>query len=338
VASRSPRAMADATQRSAAEAASAVIARGNAADAVVAGVFAAAAAHPGVLLGPVQVLVAGTGAGLKAVDGRTRQPGRGAVRPRGFRPGDPVVPAARVAVPALPAALAVTLATFGSVSLARVLAPAVDLAKRVAPDRAALLRRLAQRGIVFADSKVAGELVNAAGRVAGGLLTLDDLEGVRPVVSPAGVALFGEHRVALVPWGAAAVREIAPPFADARNTHVVVAADSRGLVAVACYEARDDGLPIAELGLVAPFTAEPVLRGVTRVRPGLPRPAAAPVALVEVEKSFCLGVGLGASEAAEVAIGAWLAKEDPLLASLPALGRAVGLVRTAQGVRVLSPA
>ena len=42
---------------------------GNAVDAVVSGVFAAAGAAPGVLLGPVQILWGGAGLGLRAVDG-----------------------------------------------------------------------------------------------------------------------------------------------------------------------------------------------------------------------------------------------------------------------------
>ena len=46
-----------------------VLRKGNALDAVVAGVFAAAALAPGVLLGPVQILLGGAGAGFLAIDG-----------------------------------------------------------------------------------------------------------------------------------------------------------------------------------------------------------------------------------------------------------------------------
>ena len=67
-----------------------LLGKGNAVDAVVAGVFAAAAISPGVLLGPVQILVGGAGAGLLAIDGRVRQPGIGAPRPRGFTTGDDI--------------------------------------------------------------------------------------------------------------------------------------------------------------------------------------------------------------------------------------------------------
>src|SRR5438270_11397807 len=79
--------------------------KGNAVDAAVAGVFAACAMAPGVLLGPVQILIGGGGVGLRALDGRVRQPGIGAPRPRGFRDGEEVPDAARVGWPWLPGTL-----------------------------------------------------------------------------------------------------------------------------------------------------------------------------------------------------------------------------------------
>src|SRR5689334_4758300 len=85
--------------------------KGNAVDAVIAAVYAACASSPSVLLGPVQILVGGGGAGLRAMDGRVRQPGIGAPRPRGFREDEELPDAARVGVPWLPATLSVALAT-----------------------------------------------------------------------------------------------------------------------------------------------------------------------------------------------------------------------------------
>ena len=43
---------------------------GSAVDAVLSGYFAAAGAYPGVLLGPVTLLIGGTGSGDRAFDGR----------------------------------------------------------------------------------------------------------------------------------------------------------------------------------------------------------------------------------------------------------------------------
>ena len=92
---------------------------GNAVDALAAGLLAAAAESPGVLLGPLQVLAAGGGAGLLAVDGRARQPGLGVPRPRGFVAGAEVPPAARVAVPGFPFALAAAHGSLGSMGMLR---------------------------------------------------------------------------------------------------------------------------------------------------------------------------------------------------------------------------
>ena len=76
-----------------------VLRKGNAVDAAIAAVFAAAALSPGVLLGPVQLLVGGGGAGLRAFDGRVRQPGIGAPRPRGFTSDEEIPSSARIGVP-----------------------------------------------------------------------------------------------------------------------------------------------------------------------------------------------------------------------------------------------
>src|SRR5580658_713944 len=96
---RLPRAAACASESHVLDAARAALVRGHAVDAVVAGVFAAAARSPSVLLGPVQLLVGGAGTGLHAVDGRVQQPGKGLPRPRGFAPGEDVPRAARAGVP-----------------------------------------------------------------------------------------------------------------------------------------------------------------------------------------------------------------------------------------------
>src|SRR5262245_50858028 len=72
---------------------------GSAIGAVLAGYFAAAGAYAGVLLGPLTVLIGGTGMGARAFDGRLRQPGLGTKRPRGFLPEETIPDAARIGVP-----------------------------------------------------------------------------------------------------------------------------------------------------------------------------------------------------------------------------------------------
>jgi gamma-glutamyltranspeptidase len=237
----SSRAIATASEAHVAEAASALLTRGNAVDAVVAGVFAAAAASPSVLLGPVQVLLGGAGLGLRAFDGRTQQPGRGAPRPRGFTSDDVIPGAARVGVPALPAALAAALATSGGSTLAQAMAPAIAIASA---GRKPVLQRISQRGpAALTDDRIASELVAAGGRLAGGVLTKEDLDALRPPVMACDLyACAGGRRAAVVPWRALAITGEAPAI-DASRTRIVAVADAKGLLAIACYEVHEDGAP-----------------------------------------------------------------------------------------------
>lgn len=330
------RATATASEGGVAEAAVATLGKGNAVDAVVAGVFAAAAAAPSVLFGPVQILFGGAGLGLRAVDGRVRQPGKGAPRPRGFTADQAVPPAARVGVPALPAALAAAIASSGAMTLAQVMAPAVAQASGPRKD---LLRQIAQRGpAVLSAEAIASEIVAVCGRIAGGLVTRDDLEAVLPAIVPTQeLALRGAaRRAAFIPWRESAIhtaRDGSPSLPGA-YTHVVAAVDHRGLVAVACYERRDDGIAIEPLGLVAPFTASPVLRGQTRVRPGTPTPAAAPIALVRTAEEAALDMALAVAgdPDGEQALGRslddWSNEESALTPSYEGSGALIGVILT----------
>ncbi|MDB4936083.1 MAG: hypothetical protein JWP87_3055 [Labilithrix sp.] len=308
--------------------------KGNAVDAVVAGVFAACAIAPGVLLGPVQILIGGGGVGLRAVDGRVRQPGIGAPRPRGFRGDEDVPDAAKVGVPWLPATLSVAVATAGTATFAQVLAPALALAK--GSPRHDVLAKIASRGPRAVEERPLGaELLALCGRPSGGLLTSDDLSSQRPEIHPASrhvLRVGGEERVARstrgpssrktdtsASAGAAPRTVIELPWAnddggmpiapaglvEIATTRAVCAVDRHGAFAIACWDEGVDGLTIPELGLRAPFFAEPVLRGETRVRPGDARPAAAPIALVGTDSGpeFAFAA-FGAGDAYDVLRGA----------------------------------
>lgn len=334
----SKKAVVAATDARVAEAAAALLPRASAVDAVVAGVFVAAALSPSVLFGPVQILVGGPGMGLRAIDGRTRQPGRGAPRPRGFVAGDAVPDAARVGVPASVAALAAALAmTASELPLARALAPAVAAAKAEgAKARAEVLARIGRRGATaLAEADVAEAVVAAAGRLAGGVVTAEDLAAVSAVEEPCRVEEGGERaakrRVARAPWS-----EEGSALAD---TRVVAAADGRGRVAIACYEVTETGVDLPAIECLAPLTAEPVRRGETRVRPGTPLPARAPMALLEVQGALeaALGFGGARGEASlTAALAAFFTGQPIDLAARAAVGaRAVGVVRTRDGARVV---
>ena len=290
-----------------------VLLRGNAMDAVVAGVLMAAAESPGVLLGPVQLLAGGSGAGLLAFDGRVRQPGLGAQRPRGFLPGEEIPEAARVGVPALPATLATALASLGVVTLLRAAGPALEWARARSPERALVLDSIARRGApALANDSVTSELMAVAGRAARGLLTPEDLGAVRPVVVRCDERSLPASGALTVPWRV-------DQGEDGSCTQIVAAIDGRGLAAVACYEVPIDGAPVPALGLLAPRCAAPVLRGKPRVAPAEPRPAAAPIALRARRGIVDLALGVAAAAAAGASLDAILEALEGSLTTMAAL-------------------
>jgi hypothetical protein len=305
-----------------AQAARDAVEHGNAVDAVVIAVLVAAAESPTVLLGPVQLLVGGAGAGLRAIDGRVRQPGLGVPRPRGVVAGGAVGLPARVGVPNLPAALAIALASLGSISMSKAAGPAVERARARSVEREATLRALARRGAAaMTDDAIGDELTAVAGRAAGGAVTRDDLAAVRPTVVTCEEP--GGEGIVRVPWGTAG---------SGSTTHVVAAADGRGLVAIACYEAPLDGVPVPHLGLIAPAFASPVMRGEARLRPGEPCPSAAPIALRARKGLVDIALGLAETGDADGALATILARLDPTTPVAEAMrsvsGRPVAVVRT----------
>ena len=310
-----------------------VLARGNAVDAVVAAVLAAAAHSPSVLLGPLQMLIGGAGAGLLAIDGRVRQPGLGMPRPRGVLADHPIPPQSRVGVSALPAALAAALATAGRMTLARAAGRAIEAARALSPERAAVIELVARHGAAgLAHEAVAVDLIAVAGRSSGGALTRDDLVAVRPAVVSCDANVAG---VFVVPWRASS-------SPDGSSTHAIAAIDSRGLAAVACYDDALEGVAVETLGLVAPLVAAPVMRGMTRARPGEPCPASAPIALRQRLGVMDLALGVALVQQADRAMDALLHATDPttLAEALRAAGAgsAVAIVRRADAVVVVSSA
>jgi hypothetical protein len=256
-----------------------MIASGSAVGAVLAGFFAAAGAYAGVLLGPVSVLVGGIGQGVRAFDGRLRQPGRGTRRPRGFT-GDEAIPdAARVGVPCGVAAALVAHAYGASPSLGRALGAGVDCAERSgAPARARLLRRIRAVGAAaLAEASFTRALLRVAGPSEGGLLTPSDFAAV-PDIDVSAVERPGWGGVlAEPPWSRESTSSEDPSRLGIGCA--VCAIDVRGVLAALCYRRTDGGLAVEELELEAPFCAVPVLRGVSRIAPGMPLPAPAPIAL-----------------------------------------------------------
>ena len=242
--------------------------------AVVAGYFAAAGARPGVLLGPLTLLVAGVGAGGRAFDGRLRQPGLGAKRPRGLLPGQAVSPAQRVALPTSVAALSVALAY----DHARTLTVLARVGARAAADagakaRAAVLERVSAVGPgALGESRFVRPLLHVAGAAEGGLLASGDFASPSDVSAEAVLRNSRTGNVLEAPWA----RE---DVLDGSTGHAVCAVDARGVFAALSFRELTDGLAVDDLELTAALAAVPVRRGEPRVRPGERLPCGAPVTI-----------------------------------------------------------
>jgi gamma-glutamyltranspeptidase/glutathione hydrolase len=269
-----------------AAAAEILAAGGTAVDAVISGFFAAAGERPGVLLAPAVALVSGTGAGGRAYDGRSVQPGLGSARPRGFVEGATIPEAAYAAAPRTIAMLVLLHGHRGRTSLS-VLARAGVAAAEAQDEkaRAGLIRRVGASGVLaLRSTEVARALVSAGGSVAGGMLTERDLEEARPAETDAvTTALTSGATVFTSPW--------APSEAFAAGAEAVVACDGRGIVAAIAYAPSAAGVVVPELGITLARDAVPVLRGVTRLAPGTPIASAAPIALLG-RKGFWAAIGL----------------------------------------------
>lgn len=256
-----------------------LLAGGDAVGAVVAGFFAAAGQAPGVLFGSVGLMLAQVGAGVRAFDGRQRQPGIGLRRARGAAEGDVIPRAARVAAPGSVAALLVALRYGRSVGLSRVLSPGVSLArKQGCARRAEVLEQIERLGAAaLASSAIARPLIHAAGPTEGGALCARDLETVADIDRLAAA----DGAVRSAPWAADRGEPSAMSSAEwdarAERQQGLCACDAAGGVAVLCYDDAPSGLCVEALELVLPLDAVPVRRGMPRVSPGTLLPAPTPL-------------------------------------------------------------
>jgi hypothetical protein len=255
-------------------------ANGSAVGAVVAGYFIAAGKHPGVLLSPLSLLVGGVGTGGRAFDGRSRQPGRAARRPRGILPGADVPEAARAAVPTSISALAVAVAYEANVSLPALIRPGIQAAERAsAPERAAFLGRVAGFGpTAFSESTFSNALLRRVGPSQGGLFSPGDFEPPDVIDVPASEERLDDSRWFEVPWAESATGAEGAPAPG--QGHTIIAVDSHGRFAALAYRQNELGVRLPEFELVLPFGATPVMRGVPRTSPGQRLPSPAPLAIV----------------------------------------------------------
>jgi len=270
---------------------------GGALDAVLAGYFAVGGASGGVLLAPLAILVGGVGQGTRAFDGRPRQPGRGARRPRGFLAEDVVPEAARLAIPgSLPAALVAH--AYGTSSLRSVVQPGIAAAARAgAKERQALLQRIGEVGAAaLLEPAYRRGLLRRGGAPEGGLVSPGDFDTAMEGLDHPGTVREIDGARFLVPaW------EPGPGSGSVVPASAVVAIDAHGVCAALAYGTLEDGVWIAELDLLAPKSAIPVMRGVPRTAPGLPlgRPFALGIRLDEQERPVEILAEPGASALGE---------------------------------------
>lgn len=311
---------------------------GGAVDAVIAGWFCAAGASPGVLFAPLTLIVAGAGAGARVFDGRAAQPGRGAPRPRGFVKESDVPVGARVAVPRSLAAITLAHGLRGRTGLGALARAGVTRALEGGFERRADVLRTAGRAASLAlrSRDIARAFVAVGGPVAGGIVTEEDLEAALPAEVDATVAPCGEGATAtLVPW------EL--PGGWARGGEAIVAVDGRGLVAALAWAPprQEEAITLPELECTVAPDAEPVRRGITRVAPGTPIGAAAPIGVVGLASGFVAPVGLPgavALDADDLAVVAGATSVEAGLAALCAARRrgvALAALRDARDARPL---
>jgi gamma-glutamyltranspeptidase/glutathione hydrolase len=253
---------------------------GSALGAVVAGFLAAAGAHSGVLLSPITVISAGAGLGARAFDGRCRQPGLGTKRPRGFKDGEEIPNAARLAVPAALTAAAVAVAYDEQAKVSRLVKSGIRRARDSGADaRAEALERVRAVGAgALTENLFTRPLLHAGGESNGGVLTAADLRSIDHIDAGADIREEGGGRWVVAPW---AFTDVTEPIPEELGTgHAVCSIDVRGAFAALSYRrVMTGGVSVEELEMDAPAIAIPVLRGVTRISPGASLPAPAPIAI-----------------------------------------------------------
>lgn len=274
---------------------------GSALGAVVAGFLSAAGAHSGVMLSPITVLSAGAGLGARAFDGRCRQPGLGTRRPRGFKDGEEIPLAARLAVPAALTAAAVAVAYDEQAKVSRLVKSGIRRARDSGADaRSEALERVRAVGAgALTETVFTRPLLHAGGESNGGVLTTADLRSIDHIDVAAEIREEGGARWVVAPW---AFSDVAEPVPEALGTgHAICSVDVRGAFAVLCYRRVMNGVSVEELEMDAPAIAIPVLRGITRIAPGMSLPAPAPIAIRVDEVGTPLEVLAAPSAAAPTA-------------------------------------
>jgi gamma-glutamyltranspeptidase/glutathione hydrolase len=238
---------------------------GSALTCVLAGYFAVVGASPAVFGAPMSLLLYGFGA-ARALDGRVRQPGTGAKRPRGFSVGTAIPDSARVAVPTATTAALVALGYDRDRRLGQVVQAGIRTAKAAgAEGRVRLLEAVKNGGAgAFTDPMLHRPWLHVAGQGQGGMLTAADFS----LVADVDKAAERQGSRLRVGWDNQAYDT---------ESGVIGAVDRQGAGAILIYAPLRGGLEITGWDVLAPMSAAPIVRGKPRTRPGTFLPAAAPI-------------------------------------------------------------
>lgn len=250
---------------------------GDAVGAAVCGFFAAAGEYPEVLLGPAVLMLARVGVGVRAFDGRCRQPGMGLRRRKGYHSVQQAPDAARVAVPTGLTALLVALRYGQGTGLSKVVAPGVAIAQRNGAEKRAEVLDAVQRlgASALYDPLLHRSLVHRGGPTEGGMLTVDDLRAI-PRVDYVAASQGRSHQL---PWQTGEDSELpaeAPSNGDREGNETapveelpaLAVMDSGGGLVLVGYSRQAAGLHVPELELTLPLHGVPLQKGIARIAPG----------------------------------------------------------------------
>lgn len=242
----------------------------TAVEAMLAGYYALACSTSWGLFAGVTFVVAGGGVSLTFVDGRPRQPGRGVDRPKRWD-GLDAPPASRAAVPGSVAAAAAVSALFG-VTLPKGTSAGAEIARELGEkERAKLVGRIGSLGVRALTDRA---FVHVLGATIlpneGHPLSAADFEEPPVDVAKSGVV---DGVFAKAPWA----DDAAKALGIGATTHAILTVDRRGTLAAAVIESPEGELPLADGSASLPLAAEPLRKGIPRLRPGTPLPIGAPV-------------------------------------------------------------
>lgn len=170
----------------------------------------------------------------------------------------------------------------GRATLASLVKPGILAAEaKGAKARATLIRRVGAAGVLALRTPEAARALNHHRRSRRGRRPSAQISKRRAPPRPTRQSTRSpKASVFTSPW---------PPPPDVlAQAEVILACDGRGLLAALAYVPARQGIAVPELELLLRADAVPVRRGVTRLAPGAPLAAPAPVAIFH-QKAGCCG-------------------------------------------------